>query len=273
MGGRGQLGRALVARLTALGHEPIVPERAQLDLSAPESGLQALTPPDALINAAAMTDVDGCEADPRGAHAVNALAPGMVARFCRQHGVRFIHISTDYVFDGETTRGYVETDVTAPLQVYGRTKRQGEAAALAALPEALVVRTAWLFGGAGPSDVRARMRAMFAAWQARQAADPATPALRFATDQRSSPTHVRDLAGALVDLVGTGATGVMHLVNPGALSRFELAQALEPPPGSLAPGRADEFPRAARRPAMSALRTIRPDTPRLRPGLVAWCQP
>lgn len=273
-GGSGQLGRALVAKLAAQGHDVLAPPRSRFDLLAVESALPSLPwIPDALVNAAAMTDVDGCELDPDTAEAVNARSPGILAQFCRTHRVRFIHISTDYVFDGARAGGYVETDVTAPLQVYGRTKRLGEAAALSALPETLVVRTAWLFGGGGSSDLRERMRAMFRSWEERRAREGASAPLRFATDQRSSPTHVGDLAAGLTELLDTGAHGVMHLVNPGSTSRFELAQALSPPPGSLEPGRADDFPRPARRPAQSALRTVRPDTPRLRPGLVAWCEP
>jgi dTDP-4-dehydrorhamnose reductase len=221
LGAAGMLGRALCARLARSGASPIAVDRAQLDLT----GLDAVEPfvrgqaPAAVINAAAFTDVDGAE-DPARAAEVRALnheAPARIAAACRRLGVPLIHVSTDYVFDGRAERPYREEDPVGPLQVYGRSKLDGERAVLGTYPEALVARTSTLFG-ARPAD-----RPSFVGAVLRSART--TGRVRLVHPPTASPTYAPDLAGALLELLDHDAHGVVHVVNDGAASRFELGKA------------------------------------------------
>jgi dTDP-4-dehydrorhamnose reductase len=121
--------------------------RAEADLTHPATCADAIRGhrPDAVINAAAYTAVDGAEADRDTAHVVNAVAPEQMAIVCAELGIPFVHISTDYVFDGSGDRPWRETDVTAPLGIYGTTKRDGESAVMTANPSAVILRTSWVF--------------------------------------------------------------------------------------------------------------------------------
>ncbi|MFQ5670314.1 MAG: dTDP-4-dehydrorhamnose reductase [Acidobacteriota bacterium] len=168
-----------------------------------------------LVNAAGWADVDGCEADPGRAFRVNAEGAGHVARVGQAVGARVVHLSTDYVFAGTKGEPYVETDSPAPLSVYGKSKLAGERAVREAQPEALVVRTAWLFGGTGarPDFIEKILKAA--------AASPRIPVVR---DQVGSPTGVQDLARGLLKLILVGATGTVHLVCRGGTDRATFAR-------------------------------------------------
>ncbi len=230
LGSRGQLGTALRSRLEAHPGLEWVGEGGRTDatdasgrvdvtdLAALERALSAAAP-DWVLNAAAYTDVDGCERDPQRARRVNAEAPGRLARLCRERGARLLHVSTDYVFDGRSLSPYAEDHPTAPLSVYGSSKLAGEQAALQADPDCLLVRTAWLYGR-GRNFVAAVCRR---AAQCRD--DPSLPGLRVVEDQRGAPTWARDLADGLLGLVERGATGLYHLTNQGVATRWELARA------------------------------------------------
>jgi dTDP-4-dehydrorhamnose reductase len=216
-GGDGQLGSAL-QRLFAGRDEVCFARDLDLDVAdalAVDEALAALPggPPDVLVNAAAMTQVDTCEREPAQAERVNALAPRELARVCAQRGVRLVHVSTDYVFAGDGTRPYREDDACEPPSVYGRTKRAGEEAVLGAAREFLVVRTSWLYG---------RGRNFLAAILAQAAAGKP---LRVVDDQRGRPTYAADLAEGLVALTGVASGGLYHLANRGEASWCELARA------------------------------------------------
>ncbi len=254
-GSGGQLGRCLVRRLgTDVGHRLAAgPDHARLDVADRES-LRAIldaTRPDVVVNAAAFTWVDRCETEPDTAWRVNAEAPGLLAQECASRRIRLVHVSTDYVFDGQGCRPYTEEDPVAPRSAYGRGKLEGERRVRAALPEALIVRTSWLFGP-GRNFI-----ATMLGFAARRRAERDDGPLRVVDDQFGSPTHAADLAGWIVQLVEGNARGLYHLANRGVATWWEVArEALDL--GGFGDVRVErvatsEFPRPAPRPAYSAL--------------------
>jgi dTDP-4-dehydrorhamnose reductase len=251
-GAAGQLGSALVARLAERGRACEARD-SRLDVSdaaALRATLGALRPP-VVLNAAAYTDVDGCERDPARAKAVNAEAPAALASLCRELGSVLLHVSTDYVFDGRASRPLGEGAEVAPLSEYGRSKLLGERAVLAASPAFVVVRTSWVFG---------RGRNFIASVCARAAqvrSDPAKGPLRVVDDQLGSPTYAEDLAGGLIELVERGAAGLYHLANRGAASRYALARFALDAAGfadlEIQPVKTVDFPLPAPRPLYTVL--------------------
>lgn len=256
-GAGGQLGRCLVARLQSDPANELAVgfDRRALDIADEAALHRALTtlpggPPDVVANAAAMTQVDRCETEPEEAAAGNTTGPAALAQLCQELGARFVHVSTDYVFDGTGTRPYTETDPTAPRSVYGRSKLEGERRVLAAQPDALVVRTAWVFGP-GRNFVRTILEA------AARARRGEAPPLRVVADQRGSPSYAGDLADGIVRLVDANARGLVHLTNAGIATWWELARAAVDawghPELPIEQVSTDEFPRPAPRPAWSVL--------------------
>lgn len=256
-GSRGQLGRCLTERLERDASHRLVAalDRAALDLERPDTIEEALAPlwgekPDVIVNAAAFTHVDACESEPERSRVVNAFAPGVLAAVARRNGARFVHVSTDYVFDGRGTRPYTEEDPTAPLGVYGTTKHEGEQRVREAHPDALVVRSSWIYGP-GRNFVVAILG------QARRVRAGEIPGLRVVSDQKGRPTYAADLAAALVQLVEAHATGLYHVANSGIASWWDFARAALDAAGfgdvPIEPVTTAEFPRPAPRPAWSVL--------------------
>jgi dTDP-4-dehydrorhamnose reductase len=202
-----------------------------------------------VINCAAYTQVDAAEADPQRAHEVNAEGPENLARACAHAGADLIHISTDYVFSGNQRTPYEIDDETGPLSVYGRTKLAGELLVLAAMPDAHVVRSAWIYEGADGKDFVAVMRRLAAG----------DGDVDVVVDQVGSPTFVGDLVNALLQLADDESIRepVLHAANDGEISRFEQAQAVfegvSADPQRVRPVGSDRHPRPAPRPAFSAL--------------------
>ena len=217
-GGSGQLGTALVRQLGARGTSFEDPPRSEIDLLADPLGpaLEARRPT-VVVNATAYNDVAGAElvSGRRAAFRLNRDVPAELSGISARLGIPFVHVSTDYVFDGRKEKPYREDDTVSPLQVYGLSKLEGERAVLRANPAALVARTSTLYGqgrrgGSNFVDaVLARARA--------------SKALEVVRPPVSSPTYAGDLAAALLALMDAQATGVVHVVNSGACSRFELA--------------------------------------------------
>lgn len=252
-GAGGQLGSCLVARLRAQeGAEVFAFDRDALDIRDAAALRRAVreVAPDQVVNAAAMTQVDRCESELAEAEAANALAPGVLAEVCREVGARLVHVSTDYVFAGTGTTPYREVDPVGPRSAYGRTKLAGEERVRAALPAALIVRTAWVFGP-GRNFVRTMLEA--AARRARGEG----PDLRVVDDQRGSPTYADDLAAAILALVEVGGTGTYHVANAGVATWWDLARAAIDAGGHpglpIARVRTEDFPRPAPRPSWSVL--------------------
>jgi dTDP-4-dehydrorhamnose reductase len=248
-GGRGQLGRSVVARGRAHGHDVWAPDIDELDIC-DASQSSRVAGHDLVINAAAYTAVDKAETERDRAFAINRDGAGYLARACAERGIRFLHVSTDYVFDGTGTRPYREDDPIAPLGVYGASKAEGEQAVHEA--GGTVVRTSWLFAEGGPSFVHTMLRLA-----------KERPVLRVVADQRGCPTYAGDLADALIALVPGAPT--YHYCNAGETTWHAFANAIIAEARkhtSIACERIDaittaEYPTPARRPAYSVLDTQR----------------
>jgi dTDP-4-dehydrorhamnose reductase len=236
----GRLGARTPCEVTAADH-------ALLDV-ADRSAVQTIfegVRPHVVIHAGAWTAVDACEGDPDRAFAVNALGTRHVAEAARRVGAHVVYVSTDYVFDGTSTRPYREWDPTNPMSVYGHSKLAGEHELD---PGSTVVRTSWVCGAHGANMVRTVLRL---------AAQPGP--LRFVDDQRGSPTFTADLAGVLAVLATERLPGTFHVTNAGVTSWYGFARAVLEVAGH-DPGRVEPVatadlapPRPAPRPANSAL--------------------
>ena len=266
-GAGGMLGQAVVAAARARGHEVVALRRAEADVTDPRALRTALAAaaPDAVVNCAAWTDVDGAEDDEDAATALNGEGAGNVAAAAAACGARIVHVSTDYVFDGTKRDPYVESDPVAPASAYGRSKLAGERAAAAAAPDHAIARTAWLFGAGGRNFVDTMLRL-----------GAERDEVRVVTDQVGCPTWTGHLAPALLDLAARRATGVFHVAAAGACSWHDLAAEAMRRAGlrcEVVPTTTAEFPRPAARPAYSVLRSQRAETPVLPPwqeGLAAY---
>jgi dTDP-4-dehydrorhamnose reductase len=245
--GRAALGRADRDAIRVVG-------RPALDFDRPDTlGALFADPPRLLINTAAWTAVDAAETEPQAASRANAEGPARLAVLCQRHGTRLIHLSTDYVFDGQKGAPYVERDATNPTGIYGRTKLAGEHAVLESCPDAAILRTAWVYAEGGRNFVRTMLNA------ARK-----TPSLRVVADQRGNPTNADDLARAVLgvaDAMLAGAPGgIFHAAGTGEASWYGFAQAIFDAAGPLgwpvpaiAAITTAEYPTPARRPADSRL--------------------
>ena len=253
-GAGGQVGSFLAAEAIRQGRDVLALTSSQWDITDRELATQIVQAGDVVVNCAAYTNVDDSERDEAGAYAINAAGPGYLAQACAGAGARLVHISTDYVFSGDfgeaAPRPYEPADETGPLGVYGQTKLAGERAVLAALPQAVVVRTAWVYTGGGGKDFVATMRRLAAGDRVIEVVD----------DQTGSPTYVADLVAALLEVVDGGVhapTGIVHAANGGEVNRFEQARAVfegvGADPERVRPVSSDHNPRPARRPPYSAL--------------------
>jgi dTDP-4-dehydrorhamnose reductase len=246
-GAAGQLGRAL-ARVAA-AQEAVVAgfDRATADITSADDVRAALKAAgaDAVINAAAYTAVDKAESEPERAFAVNRDGARTLAVEAARLNLPLIHVSTDYVFDGTKHGAYVEDDPIAPLGVYGRSKAEGEAAVRTAHPQAVIVRTAWLYGREGANFVKTMLRL---------AAERDT--LRVVNDQRGCPTYADDLAAGLIAIAARAAPGTYHVTGAGATTWCRFARAIlarAPKTPRLEPITTAEYATPARRPANSVL--------------------
>jgi dTDP-4-dehydrorhamnose reductase len=266
-GAAGMLGHDVVD--AAAAHDAIALSRADLDITDERAVHAAVAQarPDVVVNCAAWTDVDGAESAPDQALAVNGVGAGVVAAMAAGYGAWTIHVSSDYVFDGHKGSPYVESDHVGPLSAYGSSKLAGEkAVAAAARNSHTIVRSSWLFGPAGSCFPKTILKL---------AAE--RPVLRVVEDQTGCPTYTGHLAGALVDLAERRVPGVVHVAGGGSCSWFEFAGAIVAAAGSsstVEPCSSDEFPRPARRPANSVLRSERgasvPALPSWQDGLSAF---
>jgi dTDP-4-dehydrorhamnose reductase len=251
-GAGGQLGTDLLTAfadtdVVGLGHD-------DLDIADEAAVTAALVAhrPDLVVNAAAMTDVDGCESDSDLAHRVNALGPWWLARACDRGGATLVHVSTDYVFSGGPPvtaagdpRGWTEFDPAQPGNEYGRSKSAGETLVRQTLQRHHIVRSSWLAGASGGNFVRTMLRLG-------QEGGP----VRVVTDQVGSWTSTQDLAVAIRELAVSGRYGTVHRANAGQASWFEVAKATFEAAGldvDCLPITTADMPRPAPRPAWSVL--------------------
>jgi dTDP-4-dehydrorhamnose reductase len=246
VGAGGMLGTDLMTRLTDAGADVVGLRRADLDVTDAEAAVRALAGVDVVVNATAYTAVDDAETHEAEAFVVNATGAANLARAAHATGARFVHVSTDYVFDGAATAPYAEGAPVAPRSAYGRTKAAGEWAVRAEAPDHLIVRTAWLYGAHG---------GCFPRTMARLAAE--RDRLAVVDDQVGQPTWTRDLADLLVRLVAAGApAGTYHGTSSGRTSWFGFTQRIVASVGASAvvePTTSEAFVRPAPRPAYSVL--------------------
>lgn len=246
-GAGGQLGHDVVRHAAQAGDEVIGTDRDRLDVTRRDQVFGAITSwrPDAVIHCAAWTAVDACESDRDRAFAANALAVRWLREATELAGAHLVHVSTDYVFDGELDRPYHEWDVTNPTSVYGASKLAGEREAGGG---ASVVRTSWVCGEYGHNMVHTVLRL---------SAERDT--LAFVDDQRGCPTFTADLAPMLRRMAVERRSGVHHVTNQGAVSWYEFVRAIVAEagrdPDMVQPIRTADLnpPRPAPRPANSVL--------------------
>jgi dTDP-4-dehydrorhamnose reductase len=250
-GAGGMLGTDVVRAAQAENHEVVALPRAELDIrrAALVRRTMERERPDAVINCAAWTDVDGAEAGEEAATDLNGRAAGVLAAAAARIGASIVHPSTDYVFDGTARTPYLESHPTSPINAYGRSKLAGEHAVAGANPRHFVVRTSWLFGPAGRNFVETMLGL----------ASTGGPVL-VVRDQVGCPTYTGHLAEALVRLVDGESHGLHHIAGSGQCSWFEFANEIFEQAGldtRAMSCTSDEFPRPAARPAYSVLRTER----------------
>jgi dTDP-4-dehydrorhamnose reductase len=247
-GRTGQVGWELHRCLAPLG-EVVAPERAALDLGRPDTvaAMVRSLRPDVIVNAAAYTAVDRAESDPEACFAANAQAVAVLAQEAARLGALLVHYSTDYVFDGAKRSPYVESDPTAPINTYGRSKLAGEEAIARSGCRSLILRTSWVYAMRGSNFVRTMLRL------ARE-----RPQLRVVSDQVGAPTWARDIAQATRAALDRPAPleGLFHVTAAGATTWFQFAQrifALSGLATPVVPIPTSEYPTPAARPAYSVL--------------------
>lgn len=254
IGGSGMLGTDVVTELISRDHEVQMPSSHKLDLSDPESVAQVTQMGDIdwCINCAAYVAVDAAESDEQKAADLNALGPGYLARACAMKNIKLVHISTDFVFDGQASEPYTEEGSTHPLSAYGRTKLAGEEAVQAAWPMSVIFRTSWLYGPSGKNFPKT----MIGAWEAGKN-------LKVVADQVGCPTYTPDLAKTIVDAIEKDIfPGIYHATGPDQMSWHEFAikaiEAYRAAKGidravEIAPIKTEDWPTPAQRPKYSVL--------------------
>ncbi|HBJ0987510.1 TPA: dTDP-4-dehydrorhamnose reductase [Escherichia coli] len=214
VGGNGQLGLCL-RKIFPEEWVIHVTDSDSLDITAKDKVLETVSSfmPNVIVNAAAYTAVDKAETDCVLAFKVNVIGPGNLAYAAKINNCRLVHISTDYVFDGKAVSPYLETSTTNPLSVYGKTKLDGELAVLNVLPDAIIIRTAWVFSEFGNNFLKTMLRLGLESER-----------LSIVGDQRGCPTYAGDIAGTILDLIKLNAKGgIYHFCGDSEVSWFEFA--------------------------------------------------
>ncbi|MDD3582015.1 MAG: dTDP-4-dehydrorhamnose reductase, partial [Desulfobacca sp.] len=250
-GSNGQLGHTLVQEGTSRGWTIIATDVDQLDITNRPGVLAEVENcrPDLIINAAGYTQVDECETKTELAYRVNALGPRNLGLACRRYGVRLLHISTDYVFDGKKPGPYLEWDLPRPLSVYGCSKWLGEQWVREQCPDHFIVRTAWLYGPEGQNFVKTILS------RGAELADQGLP-LKVVHDQYGTPTSTLALTRQIFDLIATDAFGTYHATCQGTCTWYEFALQIVAAAGlavEVKPCTTSEYPRPAPRPRNSVL--------------------
>jgi len=253
IGSHGMLGRDLVNRLSTLsdqknpGNEVIAVDHEHVDITHGEDTSKFVieVKPDVIVNCAAFSNVDACETQISEAFAVNATGARNVALAGKQTGAKIIHISTDYVFDGNKNQPYIETDKPDPISVYGKSKLEGELAVQEIGGNYVIIRTAWLFGPFRKNFVTAMLEL-----------GRKNRSVSVVTDQHGSPTYTADLSDAIQTAISKDLRGIYHVTNSGACSRYEWARKIFELTGnqvSVISLKTADYKRAARVPQNSSL--------------------
>jgi dTDP-4-dehydrorhamnose reductase len=259
IGAAGRLGRGLLKPLSQAGHEVYgadalsLPSDESITISALDvtdfaatQRLMAELRPDCVIHTAAWTDVDACAREPQKALVINGYGAQNVAVASAAVGAEMVYVSTNEVFDGRSAQAYNEYDITQPLNPYAYSKWVGERAVMSVQPRHYIARTAWLFAHGGKNFIQAILNAA-------KAGKP----LRVVIDEVANPTYNDDLAEALTALISTGRYGIYHMVNEGAVSRYQFARYVLDCTGfadvAIQPISAREWTRPSQPPAYAAL--------------------
>ncbi len=248
-GAGGQLGLELAEILPGRGHEVVALAHGELDIADPEAVERTVEAhsPDLLVNAAAYTNVDGCETETELAYSVNALGPRNLAQTCEGLGCELLHVSTNYVFDGEDARPYEPFDLPTPISAYGRTKLAGEEYVKHLMSRWYIVRSAGVYGR-GHNFVRTMLRVA-----------GERDVLKVKDDEFISPTYARDLAEGIARISESGRYGLYHLTNAGSCSWYEFTQEIFRLAGvevEVVPIPGSEYPLPAARPANGVLSSL-----------------
>ena len=248
-GSNGQLGRELAEILPGRGHETVALSRGELDVADPEAVERTveLHSPELVVNSAAYTNVDLCETELDLAYSINALGPRNLAQVCERLGCELMHVSTNYVFDGERDLPYEPIDPPNPISAYGRTKLAGEEYVKHLMNRWYIVRSAGVYGR-GHNFVRTMLRV---------AAERDT--LKVKDDEFISPTYARDLAEGIAEILEAGHYGLYHLTNAGSCSWYEFTQEIFRLAGvevEVVPIPGSEYPLPAARPANGVLSSL-----------------
>ena len=249
-GANGQLGMELqqLAKAYPL-FEFIFTTREEMPLDNPEaiSNFIAKHQPQYFVNCAAHTAVDKAESEKELAYQINAEAPGIIAKACKENNVQLIHISTDYVFNGTGTVPYKESDATDPVNLYGDSKLQGEKKVMEFNPDAIIIRTAWVYSEFGKNFVKTMLRLMADKDQ-----------ISVVGDQSGTPTYAADLAEAILQIISSQqwTPGIYHFSNEGNITWYDFAVAIKELSGSnckVNPITTSQYPTPAKRPGYSVL--------------------
>ncbi|HOE16909.1 MAG TPA: dTDP-4-dehydrorhamnose reductase [Syntrophorhabdaceae bacterium] len=247
-GGKGLLGSNIIPLLKSRFDVASL-DIDEWDITDPGAGEAAINreKPDVLVNCAAMTDVDGCEDGKELAEKVNSAGAAILAGICSEQGIRLVHISTDYVFDGVKGSPYTEEDTPNPISFYGKTKLWGEERVLAVTPSSLIIRSQWLYGVGGQHFISKVIKI-----------GGEKGGIEVVNDQRGSPTYARDIAEPLAILIEKGESGIYHISNSGSCTWYELALEIFATLGMevrVAPISSQTLNRKAARPAYSVFDT------------------
>lgn len=249
-GASGQLGSELkVLSENYAQYEWFFADRTQVsldNLAVLKDQLEGIRP-NIILNCGAYTAVDKAESEPELANVVNHLAVAVLASYAKEHGVKLLHISTDYVFDGTSSTALNEDAITNPINVYGATKRAGELAAIAINPDVVIIRTSWVYSRFGNNFVKTMQRLLHE-----------RDTLGVVNDQIGSPTYAADLAQAMIDILISDKwiPGIYHYSNDGEISWYEFVLAIQEITGDgceVSGIPSSSYPTPAARPAFSLL--------------------
>lgn len=255
-GAAGQLGKDIVLLLKKKGCEVLACDRSTLDIT-DEARCQTIVSeflPDVIIHSAAYTAVDAAENDAEGAYKVNAVGSRNMAVAAEKVKAKLVYISTDYVFDGQSSKPYHEYDNTDPISIYGKSKRAGEILTQTLSSRYFIVRTSWVYGLHGNNFVKTMLKL-----------SQEKPLLQVVNDQKGSPTYTVDLATFLFELIQTEKYGVYHASNSGSCTWYEFTKAILEEAAdvlgiqviaSLEPCKTEQFQRPAPRPQNSVMEHI-----------------
>jgi dTDP-4-dehydrorhamnose reductase len=247
LGHKGMLGTDLLTQMR-LHHEVVGMDKEEIDITSADDCAKAIDDiaPQIVINAAAYTNVDGCETAREECFAVNAEAVKNIAEACSNKNIQIVHFSTDYVFNGSGSSPYKEDEKCDPINTYGASKLVGECYLQTLAKNYIIIRTAWLYGVYGKNFVRAILEKA-----------KTTQRLTVVDDQLGSPTHTKDLAAAVEHLIEKNASGIFHVTNRGSCSWYQFAVKILQEAGiddvEVSPIKSDQLARAAKRPAYSIM--------------------